>query len=325
MAAKYAVSTLRYFIQDTATGLGVAAKTASTDYTSLKLSQDGVLSADLKASLTITDEGGGWYSVALTALQSNYDCLAAVPIPVTATYQGYGVTLYTSKIDNAVAFLGLATAGANTTVTLASDPYGADNIPNGSIIEIVGGTGKGQNRTIIGYAYSTKIATVGRAWVTNPSTDSIVMIKQLNCARVDANLNVYSVDSSGNPIATDAKIGNPANIDGGGATLADNLKKLADDNGGLTFDATTDSQNKIAAAEAVIKALLDTTAMAELTSDPGATPAGIIKALMLLYMKARNLETTTATAKTVANSAGTTLLTHTLSDDGTTFSKGKLA
>ena len=68
-----------------------------------------------------------------------------------------------------------------------------------------------------------------------------------------------------------------------------------------------------------------TTAIAELTSDPGATPAGIIKALMLLYMKARNAETTTATAKTVKNSAGTTVLTHTLSDDGSTFTKGKLA
>jgi hypothetical protein len=40
-------------------------------------------------------------------------------------------------------------------------------------------------------------------------------------------------------------IGTPANIDSGGATIADNLKKLADDNGGLDFDATTDSQEAI--------------------------------------------------------------------------------
>ncbi len=40
-------------------------------------------------------------------------------------------------------------------------------------------------------------------------------------------------------------IGTPANIDSGGATLSGNLKKLADDNAGATFDATTDSLNKI--------------------------------------------------------------------------------
>ena len=82
------------------------------------------------------------------------------------------------------------------------------------------------------------------------------------------------------------------------------------DAGGLDMDA--------------IKALLDTTAIAELAADPGATPGGILKALMLLYMKARNAETVTATEKTVKNNAGATVLTHALSDDGTTFTKGKV-
>jgi hypothetical protein len=42
-----------------------------------------------------------------------------------------------------------------------------------------------------------------------------------------------------------SKIGTPANIDTGGATLADNLKKLADDNAGADFDATNHSQKAI--------------------------------------------------------------------------------
>ena len=41
------------------------------------------------------------------------------------------------------------------------------------------------------------------------------------------------------------KIGTPADIDSGGATISDNLKKIADDNGGGDFDATTDSLEKI--------------------------------------------------------------------------------
>ena len=45
--------------------------------------------------------------------------------------------------------------------------------------------------------------------------------------------------------ASQGQIGTPANIDGGGATIADNLKKLADDNGGLDFIAGRDSLNAV--------------------------------------------------------------------------------
>lgn len=91
-------------------------------------------------------------------------------------------------------------------------------------------------------------------------------------------------------------------------------------------DAVTKIQSGLATSSAltVVKELLDTTAVAELAADPGATPAGIIKLLMLLYMKARNAETVTSAAKTVKNNAGATILTHALSDDGTTFTKGKV-
>jgi hypothetical protein len=43
-----------------------------------------------------------------------------------------------------------------------------------------------------------------------------------------------------------SRIGTPANIDTGGATIADNIKKIADDNGGVNFDATTDSLERLA-------------------------------------------------------------------------------
>jgi len=42
-----------------------------------------------------------------------------------------------------------------------------------------------------------------------------------------------------------SRLGSPANIDSGGATIADNLKKIADDSGGAGFDATTDSLQSI--------------------------------------------------------------------------------
>lgn len=219
MAAKYAINTVRFFVQDTATGLGVAALTvAGNAFTTIKLSQDGVLGADIKATITLVDEGTGWYNFATTALQANYDCIAPVVVPATATYQAFGVTFYPSKIDNVVGYGPvLAASGAASTVTLAADPYGVDSIPIGSIIEIVGGLGVGQNRVITAYNHTTKVVTVGQAWITNPDGTSIILIKQFRTAKIDASLNVYSVDSNDAALATHADITGLNNLAAGAA------------------------------------------------------------------------------------------------------------
>jgi len=59
----------------------------------------------------------------------------------------------------------------------------------------------------------------------------------------------FSIEITGGAIAL---LGTPANIDSGGATIADNLKKLADNNGGADFVASTDSQEAIANGVAAI-------------------------------------------------------------------------
>ena len=64
--------------------------------------------------------------------------------------------------------------------------------------------------------------------------------------------------------------------------------------------------------------------LTELTEDPGVTPS-IEEAITLLYMWLRNNNTATAIARTIKNDAGTTILSATVSDDGTTFSQGKLS
>ena len=75
-------------------------------------------------------------------------------------------------------------------------------------------------------------------------------------------------------------------------------------------------------AEVVDVITVDT--IAELTADPGATPT-LQKAVMLAYMAIRNQGTETASARTIKNNAGTTILTAAMTDDGTTFTKGKFA
>jgi hypothetical protein len=60
----------------------------------------------------------------------------------------------------------------------------------------------------------------------------------------------------------------------------------------------------------------------ELAAVPAASPA-LHTMIQWIYQKLRNKETSSATAATIANDAGTAIGTSTLSDDGTTFTKGE--
>ncbi len=103
---------------------------------------------------------------------------------------------------------------------------------------------------------------------------------------------------------------------------------LADTNELQTDDipATLAALNDVSTAEvlAQVNSALDA-AISELgVAAPSATPS-LRNAVMLLYMAARNKRTTTASADTISNNAGTTICTSTISDDGVTFTKGEYA
>jgi hypothetical protein len=79
---------------------------------------------------------------------------------------------------------GLAQAGAATTITLGSHESATDYLFKGLAVTICGGTGIGQVRTIVSYIGSTKVATIDRAWITNPDSTSlyeIVSIDAIGC------------------------------------------------------------------------------------------------------------------------------------------------
>ena len=177
-------------------------------------------------------------------------------------------------------------AAATTTVFITALSFAVTDFFKGQAVVFTSGALAGQLGQIATYNGSTKAITLQSALTSAPANGVAFSIVNVAASRKLADI-IAAASAAGKVAATVAA--------GDGA------------------DAAT------------VKAYLDTTAIAELTGDPGATPGGIIKALCLLYMKARNAETTTATAKTVKNSAGTTILTHTLADDGTTFTKGKLA
>lgn len=73
--------------------------------------------------------------------------------------------------------IGTAQAGTSTTITLASDADNTDTY-TGQCITIYDGTGKGHARIITAYDPTTKVATVHRAWKTNPDYTSKYIIPQ---------------------------------------------------------------------------------------------------------------------------------------------------
>lgn len=105
------------------------------------------------------------------------------------------------------------------------------------------------------------------------------------------------------------------------AIVADTNELQTDDVPGLIA-----ALNDISSANVLtqVNAALDT-AISELgVAAPTATPT-LRTGLMFLYMALRNERTTTASVDSVKNDAGTTIATASVSDDGTTFTKGEYA
>lgn len=77
------------------------------------------------------------------------------------------------------AVTGTATAGGATTITLAGGSSAIDDYYVGWEVTITSGTGSGQNRTITDYNGTTKVATVGSAWGTNPNATSVYALLRI--------------------------------------------------------------------------------------------------------------------------------------------------
>lgn len=98
---------------------------------------------------------------------------------------------------------------------------------------------------------------------------------------------------------------------------------------GLTVLATAASisaLNDISTADvnAQVVDVIRTDTATELSAVPAASP-NLHAMVQFMYMAVRNKETQTASARTVANDAGTAIASSTVSDDGTTYTKGEFA
>lgn len=112
---------------------------------------------------------------------------------------------------------GTATAGAAGNITLAAAASATNNLYNGSILQILSGTGAGQVRLITAYNGGTKVATIAPNWATNPDNTSVYVIHPAGTVRIDA---ITDGLITAGTIATDA-------IDAD-ALAADALAEIAD-------------------------------------------------------------------------------------------------
>jgi uncharacterized protein (TIGR02217 family) len=83
---------------------------------------------------------------------------------------------YAAKLVNT------AQAGGAATITLAASeaeyfPHDQNDAYNTFVVRLVGGTGSGQLRVITDYVGSSKIATVGQAWTTQPDATTVYSIE----------------------------------------------------------------------------------------------------------------------------------------------------
>ena len=128
------------------------------------------LHCTLAAGIVLTNDDTYTRTLAGTARIRHFGKGAAAPADSsTPGSEDYRMYLYDFKFHS---ILGTAQAGAATTITLDTAENTTDDAYNGATIELIGGTGSGQVRTITNYVGSSKVATVS-TWTTTPDNTSV--------------------------------------------------------------------------------------------------------------------------------------------------------
>jgi hypothetical protein len=225
----------------------------------------------------------------------------------------------------------------NNQIQFDADASAVDGAYDPAMVLIIDGTGLGQTRLILEYDGATRTATVDRNWKVIPDATSVFQIlafagrehvnEGLAQAGTSSTITLNSLASS----VDDVYVGQAIFIRSG---TGDDQRKFVTAYNGTTKIATVHSPWDITPDSTSAYVMLPqatgdyiTSVLAELTgaSDIPATPT-IPQALMLLYMRERNdtQVVKTPAERRIFNDAGTEILDAEMTDDGTTFSQGKL-
>jgi len=148
---------------------------------------------DGAVTVTVTSLTGGRYKATFT-IPTTYIVGDVVVLTIAATVNsvaGIG-KVWEGRVDVGFIAAGTATAGGAATITLQTG-LGADHDGEGCLIVLTSGTGAGQAGVITGYVESTKVVTVGRNWVTNPTNTTTYAIIAADLPKVDSNHKISGV------------------------------------------------------------------------------------------------------------------------------------
>ncbi len=225
----------------------------------------------------------------------------------------------------------------NNQIQLDTGASAIDGAYDPAMVLIIDGTGLGQTRLILEYDGTTKTATVDRNWKVNPDGTSVFQIlafagrEHVNegLAR-DGDISTVTL----NVLASaedDVYVGQAIFIRSG---TGEDQRKFVIAYNGTTKVATVHTPWGVIPDSTSGYVMLPqatgdyiTASLPELTgvSDIPASPT-IPQALMLSYMRERNATQVVKSPaeRRIFNDAGTEILDAEMSDDGTTFSQGKL-
>ena len=225
----------------------------------------------------------------------------------------------------------------NNQIQLDAGASAIDNVYDPAMVVIIDGTGNGQSRLILEYNGTTKTATVDKNWRVNPDNTSVFQILA-NGGREHVN-DGLAITATDNTITLNALASSVDNVYNGQAVFirsgtGDDQRKFVIAYNGTTKVATVHEDWSIIPDSTSAYVMLPqatgdyiTATMAELTgaSDIPATPT-IPQVLMLLYHLIRNDTQVikTPAERSIYNDAGVKILKGQMTDDGTTFSQGKL-
>lgn len=140
-----------------------------------RIATDNAVTSDTAAeqfNFTITDPGGAGQKITGSIPKTSTANWTLDNDMVVETFTPTG-RAYRWSIDINNSHTGTAQAGASSTITLAADASDDDDFYNGVTVEITGGTGSGQTKTITDYVGSTRVATVDSSWASNPDNTSV--------------------------------------------------------------------------------------------------------------------------------------------------------
>lgn len=138
----------------------------------VKVRKDGGSTANITSLPSATTSGNtaNWdFSLSATEMQATSRVSVTVGDASTKAIED---TEFVIEIDYGIRS-NTAQAGASTSITLDASASSTTDFYKGLLVEILGGTGAGQMRFVTAYNGSTKVATVNRAWATNPDSTSI--------------------------------------------------------------------------------------------------------------------------------------------------------